>query len=174
MLLVEDLEHAYGARIVLSVARWEVPAGARRAVVGRSGSGKTTLLAILAGLVRATRGTLRVDGLAISPLGVAALDRWRARHVGIVMQSPHLLAPLDAVENVVLAQHLAGETVDAGRARGLLDTLGVGGRARAKPSQMSRGEQQHVQRRVQRPRPGMTPRQHGDAHAPDPSSRRSG
>jgi putative ABC transport system ATP-binding protein len=144
MLELEGLEHAYGARTVLSVGRWEVASGARRAVVGPSGSGKTTLLAILAGLVRATRGTLRVDGIAVGSLGAAALDRWRARHVGIVMQSPHLLPPLDAVENVTLAQHLAGEAVDAGRARGLLDTLGVGGRARAKPAELSRGEQQRV------------------------------
>jgi len=144
MLLVEGLEHAYGTRLVLAVARWEVPAGARRAVVGPSGSGKTTLLAILGALVMPTRGRLRVDGADVSAMSPAARDRWRARNVGLIMQTPHLLAPLDAVENVTAAQYLAGQEVDSRRARELLDALGVGGRAAARPRQLSRGEQQRV------------------------------
>jgi len=144
MLLAEGLEHGYGARTVLSVPRWEVPAGARRAVVGPSGSGKTTLLAILAGLVRPARGVLRVDGIDVHGLEASALDLWRARSVGVVMQSPHLLAPLDALENVTVAQYLAGQAIDARRAQELLAALGVGERAMAKPGQLSRGEQQRV------------------------------
>jgi len=144
MLVVEGIEHAYGGRTVLSVPQWIVPAGARRAVVGASGSGKTTLLAILAGLVRPLRGSFHVDGVAIPALAPAALDRWRARNVGIVMQSPHLLAPLDALENVTAAQYLAGGAVDEQRAGALLAELGVGARARARPDRLSRGEQQRV------------------------------
>lgn len=144
MLLVEGLAHAYGGRTVLSVPRWEVPDAARRAVVGRSGSGKTTLLAILAGLLCPEQGSCMLDGADITRMAPAALDRWRAKNVGIVMQVPHLLAPLNASENVMAAQYLGGESPDARRAGELLESLGVGERAGARPHQLSRGEQQRV------------------------------
>jgi putative ABC transport system ATP-binding protein len=60
------------------------------------------------------------------------------------MQTPHLLAPFDAVENVVAAQYFAGEKPEAARAAQLLASLGVGDRAHARPHQLSRGEQQRV------------------------------
>jgi putative ABC transport system ATP-binding protein len=144
MLRVEALGHAYGGRSVLDVARWEVPGGARRAVAGPSGSGKTTLLAILAGLVRPGRGSVHVAGTEVSALAPAALDRWRAGNVGVVMQTPHLLGPLDACENVTAAQYLAGTKPDRRQAAALLEQLGIGTRAGAKPHQLSRGEQQRV------------------------------
>ncbi len=144
MLVVDGLEHAYGGRTVLALARWELAPGARCAVVGPSGSGKTTLLAILAALLRPARGTFRVDGTDVTGLAPAALDRWRARNVGIVMQSPHLLAPFSALENVMAAQYFAGERPDRGRSLALLEAIGVGALADARPHRMSRGEQQRI------------------------------
>jgi putative ABC transport system ATP-binding protein len=144
MLLVEALGHDYAGRSVLDVARWDVPGGARRAVAGPSGSGKTTLLAILAGLIRPGRGSVRVGDIEVSSLSPAALDRWRAGNVGLVMQTPHLLGPLDASENVTAAQYLAGEKPDPQRAAGLLGQLGLAARTHAKPHELSRGEQQRV------------------------------
>ncbi len=144
MLLAEGLEHAYAGRTVLALPRWELAPGARCAVVGASGSGKTTLLAILAALLQPKRGSVRVGETEVTALAPAALDRWRARNVGIVMQTPHLLAPFDAVENVVAAQYFAGEKPEPARAAQLLATLGTGDRAHARPHQLSRGEQNRV------------------------------
>lgn len=144
MLRVEGLEQAYAGRTVLSLAAWSLPPRGRCAVVGPSGAGKTTLLAVLAALLRPTRGSVRVGEDEITALPAAALDRWRARRVGVVMQVPHLLAPFTALENVTAAQYLAGEPQDPGRARRLLEMLGVGHRAAARTHQMSRGEQQRV------------------------------
>ena len=144
MLRVEGLEHAYGTRTVLSLAAWALPASGRCAVLGPSGSGKTTLLAILAALQRPTRGAVRVGDDELTALPATALDRWRARHVGMVMQVPHLLAPFTALENVTLAQSLAGAPPDVPRALALLERLGVAHRAKARPRQLSRGEQQRV------------------------------
>ena len=144
MLRVEGLEQAYDGRAVLSLAAWSVPARGRCAVVGPSGSGKTTLLSILSALQAPTRGSVRVGEDEVTALPAAARDRWRARHVGVVMQVPHLLAPFSSLENVVAAQYLAGMPQDPARARQLLETLGVGHRAAARAHQMSRGEQQRV------------------------------
>jgi len=144
MLLVAELAQVYGSREVLSVPRWEVADGGRCAVVGRSGSGKTTLLGILAALRTPTRGSFSLDGTEVPRLAPPARDRWRARHVGIVMQVPHLLAPFSAMENLLAAQTLSGARPDPARARALLAELGVGHRAAARPHQLSRGEQQRV------------------------------
>src|SRR5262249_8380920 len=85
------------ADIDLSIARGEFAA-----VVGQSGSGKSTLLNLIAGIDRATRGEIVVDGTALHALPERALSAWRGRAVGIVFQFFQLLPALTAAENVML------------------------------------------------------------------------
>ncbi len=150
MIVARGLEKIYtsGGRplpvlrgIDLEIADREIAA-----VVGPSGSGKTTLLGLLAGLDVPTSGSVRIDGTEIFDLGEDARARFRARNVGFVFQSFHLLPALTALDNVRVPLELLGEGGATGeeRARALLDRVGLGERTGHYPSQLSGGEQQRV------------------------------
>ena len=121
----------------------EVPAGEFVAIMGPSGSGKSTLLGLLAGLDTPTTGRIVLDGVEITGLAEDKLAVIRGRKVGFVFQSYQLIASLTAEENVLLPLELAGEN-GAGRARELLDRVGLLDRADHYPVQLSGGEQQRV------------------------------
>jgi putative ABC transport system ATP-binding protein len=144
MFALSELTHAYGGREVLRVPEWRAAQGAHWLVLGPSGSGKTTLLHILAGILRPTGGRVEVAGADITRLDPAALDRFRGRHVGIVMQRLHLIASLTVLNNVLLAQYLAGVAHDPARVREALASLDLNDKADAYPHQLSFGQAQRV------------------------------
>lgn len=113
------------------------------AIVGASGSGKTTLLGLLAGLDLPSHGTIALAGAALNTLDEEARAQLRAREVGFVFQSFHLLPALTAEENIALPLELAGRE-DPARVREVLEQVGLGHRARHYPRQLSGGEQQRV------------------------------
>jgi len=113
------------------------------AIVGASGSGKTTLLGLLAGLDLPTHGQITLAGKALASLDEEARAALRAREVGFVFQSFHLLPSLTAEENVALPLELAGRE-DPARVREVLQAVGLAARARHYPRQLSGGEQQRV------------------------------
>src|SRR5262249_54879395 len=88
----------------LDVADGEVVAG-----LGPSGSGKRTLLGLLAGLDRASEGSVRVDGVAIDDLDEDARAALRAERIGFVFQTFQLLPTLTALENVRVPLELLPE-----------------------------------------------------------------
>ena len=125
----------------------ELEPGEQAVVCGPSGSGKTTLLAALAGLLPFSAQQAMVQGhdlLALQQRGSAAFDRFRARHIGLVPQQPMLLGALSSLDNLLIAQRLAGIRTDADRARAQLDELGLQGLHERKPAALSRGQQQRV------------------------------
>ena len=114
------------------------------AIVGASGSGKSTLLSIMAGLDTPTRGTVHLadqDMFALNEDQRAAL---RAKHIGFVFQSFQLLAPLTALENVMLPLELAGHVDPKPVAKDMLARVGLSERLKHYPKVMSGGEQQRV------------------------------
>ncbi|WP_326520196.1 ABC transporter ATP-binding protein [Xanthomonas arboricola] len=113
------------------------------AIVGASGSGKTTLLGLLAGLDLPSRGSIALSGQQLGQLGEEARAALRAREVGFVFQSFHLLPALTAEENIALPLELAGRE-DPARVREVLEAVGLSARARHYPRQLSGGEQQRV------------------------------
>ncbi|SCE92829.1 putative ABC transport system ATP-binding protein [Micromonospora coriariae] len=122
----------------------EIAAGSVVALTGPSGSGKSTLLHLIGAIEQADSGTITVDDVEITALRRTALARYRQR-VGFVFQRYHLLPALTVLDNViapVLPQR--GRADHATRARELLDAVGLGGRERAMPTQLSGGEQQRV------------------------------
>jgi len=141
---LQGLRHDYAGRSVLEIADWTVPAGGQWLVLGPSGSGKSTLLHILAGILRPTAGRVEVAGQDLAALGGAALDRFRGRHIGIVLQRLHLVASLTVLQNVLLAQYLAGLPQDAARAREVLAGLGIADKLTARPAELSQGQAQRV------------------------------
>lgn len=113
------------------------------AIVGASGSGKTTLLGLLAGLDLPSKGHIALAGAELNDLDEEARAQLRAREVGFVFQSFHLLPALTAEENIALPLELAGRE-DATRVREVLEQVGLSHRARHYPRQLSGGEQQRV------------------------------
>lgn len=114
------------------------------AINGPSGSGKTTLLFALAGLIRPTSGQVSVCDLAMHKLSPSRSARFRATNIGFIFQTFYLVPYLTALDNVRLAQRPAG-TDDGGRsAAELLDQVGLSGRTKHLPGELSAGEQQRV------------------------------
>lgn len=144
MFAIHDLRHAYDGKRVLEIPDWTVPAGGQWLVLGPSGSGKSTLLHIVAGILRPTAGRVEVAGQDLAALDGAALDRFRGRHIGIVLQKLHLVASLNVLQNVQLAQYLAGLPQDAARAEAVLAGLGIGDKLAARPAELSQGQAQRV------------------------------
>ena len=131
---------------VLKGADLDLMPGELVGLVGPSGSGKSSLLHAAALLERPNAGSVKiggVDGLALNERGRTALRR---REIGFVYQFHHLLAELDAVDNVALPRLIAGESRKSARAKATewLEKLGLGGRLTHRPPQLSGGEQQRV------------------------------
>ena len=114
------------------------------AIVGASGSGKSTLLTIMAGLDTPTRGTVHLAGQDMFALDEDQRAAMRAKHIGFVFQSFQLLAPLTALENVMLPLELAGHSDPKPLARDMLARVGLAERLNHYPKVMSGGEQQRV------------------------------
>ena len=114
------------------------------AIVGASGSGKSTLLAIMAGLDTPTQGTVHIAGQDLFVLDEDKRAALRAKHIGFVFQSFQLLAPLTALENVMLPLELSGHPNPKPVAKEMLTRVGLSERLSHYPKVMSGGEQQRV------------------------------
>jgi putative ABC transport system ATP-binding protein len=150
-LEIRDLRKEFtdpeGRRLtVLEVERLDLARGERLVVDGESGSGKTTLLHLIAGILPADHGTLRVMGEALSGAGERERDRIRARHVGYLFQTFNLLPHLTALENVALGTTFRPREPESPReaARRALQRVGLGDRVHHRPAQLSVGQQQRV------------------------------
>ena len=122
----------------------EIGSGEVVAIVGPSGSGKSTLLGLVAGLDMPTTGRVWIAGEEITAMSEDSLAALRGRAIGFVFQSFHLIPSLTALENVALPMEIAGRPNALGRARELLDQVGLSARQTHYPSQLSGGEQQRV------------------------------
>ncbi|MEA2827217.1 MAG: putative transport system ATP-binding protein [Actinomycetota bacterium] len=132
--------HAGGDEVLaLRGVSLRVDAGEIVAVVGPSGSGKSTLLACLAGLDDPDGGQVRIAGEVMTRRSEGERAELRGRAVGVLLQSDNLIGHLDVDGNIGVAQRLAGRS-DTTRRQELLDHVGLTGRRRALPAQLSGGE----------------------------------
>jgi len=145
MIRIERLRFSYrNGNDVLRLDAFELEPKGDVLVVGPSGCGKTTLLHLIAGLLQPGSGRVIVDGQDLGQLSPAARDRFRGRHIGIVLQQFHLLPTLTAIQNLLVAQTIAGLRSDRVAAHAMLHALGVDERVDAYPHELSIGQQQRV------------------------------
>lgn len=146
MLTAAAIHKTYGQLEVLKGVGLTIKQGEIVSIVGPSGSGKSTLLHILGTLDRPDSGVISIDQKNLGDLSPRALAAFRNRNIGFVFQFHHLLPEFSALENVSVPGWIAGrgkkEVME--KAAGLLNMLGLAGRADNKPQQLSGGEQQRV------------------------------
>jgi putative ABC transport system ATP-binding protein len=149
MIRLEKVTFAYkvgGFR--LHVPTLEIAAGEKVALVGPSGLGKTTLLHLLSGVLVPTTGKITVDGVELSGLSREDRQDYRALRMGMVFQEFELLAYLDALDNVLLPYRISPVLLldDDVRQRAgrLLQEVGLDGKQRRFPGELSQGERQRV------------------------------
>jgi putative ABC transport system ATP-binding protein len=133
-----------GTLTILDNINLSIKQGESLAVVGVSGSGKSTLLGLLAGLDIPTEGKVILDGTDLSQLNEDGRARIRAKSVGFVFQSFHLLPSLTALENTSLPLELADSDQARKLAQQKLEEVGLAERIHHYPNQLSGGEQQRV------------------------------
>jgi len=149
MLQLKDVKKSFlqpdGSELrILDIPEFNVAAGEQVVLVGRSGCGKTTLLHVIAGISRPTSGRVRIEGWDLALLAEAEVDQFRAERIGYVFQTFNLLPSFTALENVQLGMTFGRLRSDRGRARHLLDRVGLAHRLTHRPTQLSVGEQQRV------------------------------
>jgi len=129
---------------VLSEVDLTLARGAFDAVMGPSGSGKSTLLHLLAGLIAADGGDIRVGGVSISTMSDHDVTCFRRRRIGLVFQDFNLIPTLTAEENIALPLLLDRQRPDAAHIDALLARFGLTQRRAHIPSKLSGGERQRV------------------------------
>lgn len=144
MISINNLRVSRGGSPVLNLPGWNVAQGAHWAVLGPSGCGKTTLLHVIAGLLKPDSGLVTAAGEDIIKMPPAKMDLFRGQNIGIVFQIRCLIGAMTVMENLLLAQYLAGLKADRSAAMDTLQALGVRDKADSFPSQLSSGQAQRA------------------------------
>ncbi len=150
VLQLENVERRFdqggSALCVLRGGNFGLFAGQSVALVAPSGAGKSTLLHIAGLLERPDSGEVYIGGAATTRLNDDARTALRRHSIGFVYQFHHLLPEFTALENIMLPQMIAGLSRRQARMHGLelLNYLGLGARAKHRPTELSGGEQQRV------------------------------
>lgn len=114
------------------------------AILGRSGSGKSTLLHILGGLMRPTSGSVYLNGTSFHSLNDEKMAVFRRRHMGFVFQQFNLLDEYTVEKNICMPLLLDGKKPDSAFLQYIIKKLGLQGKLRKFPAELSGGEQQRV------------------------------
>jgi putative ABC transport system ATP-binding protein len=148
LLEIQNLEKYYplpdGDSVkVLDIEEFKMEPGDKVVIHGESGSGKTTFLHLIAGILRADSGSVKLGGKEVLIMSQSVRDRLRATSIGYIFQTFNLLQGFTCLENVLLGMSF-GPGIDEGRARSLLFKVGLENRVSHYPRQLSVGQQQRV------------------------------
>lgn len=144
--VIKDFGSGNAKQRVLHGIDLDIPIGATTFLVGPSGCGKTTLISIIAGLLTATSGSVRILGQEITKMRGGRVVRFRANNLGFIFQQFNLLPSLNAVENAAVSLVVRGSTLASAKRQAgvLLDRLGMEKNKWKYPNQLSGGQQQRV------------------------------
>lgn len=143
MIVIESLVHTYPNGKEISFADAKFPDNDNWLILGDSGSGKSTLLNIMTGLLAPTKGKVFVNENNLYRLG-GKLDKFRAKHMGIVFQKPYFIQSLNVLENLLLTQSLAGQANNTNRITEVLESLGLIDKLNSYTKELSVGQLQRL------------------------------
>ena len=143
MLQLSAVTKRYGSRLVLDRVSLSVRAGEYVAIIGDSGIGKSTLLNVVAGLEPIDAGEIVFESQKLNTLDDDALTLLRRDHFGFVFQAFHVLPQLDVEQNVGLPL-LLQKRDDPSRVKAVIAAVGLAGREKSPPRELSGGELQRV------------------------------
>jgi ABC-type lipoprotein export system ATPase subunit len=148
LLEIQNLEKYYplpdGDSVkVLDIQEFKMEPGDKVVIHGESGSGKTTFLHLIAGILRADSGSVKLGGKEVLIMSQSVRDRLRATSIGYIFQTFNLLQGFTCLENVLLGMSF-GPGIDEDRALKLLKLVGLKNRLNHYPRQLSVGQQQRV------------------------------
>jgi putative ABC transport system ATP-binding protein len=113
-------------------------------IIGHTGSGKSTLTQLLNGLLRASSGSIYVDGQDIYAMNAEQLAQVRRQKIGFIFQDFRLFPEYTVRDNILIPFYLDHRTPDEQMLRKLTEILGIAEKLDARPSQISGGQQQRV------------------------------
>ncbi len=145
MITFENIEKEIDGHIILSNINLVIQPGEFVCLVGKSGVGKSTLFKILSGEILPTHGDVMVDGVSIPSMSSAKLQKFR-RNMGFVHQDFLLLNKKTVYENIAFALEVSGYSGSQirDRARTVLEMVGLTGKEKRYPHELSGGEKQRV------------------------------
>lgn len=149
-LRLTNVSHSYGEgegrTVALNEVAMQVEPGEFVAVIGPSGSGKSTFLSVAGALLRPSEGEVGIADLILKGASDKQLSEIRLRNVGFIMQSSNLVPYLNVMEQLLIVKKIAGKASkdDKALAVGLLNELGLAGKAGSYPEELSGGEKQRV------------------------------
>lgn len=148
LLEISNLRKSYVApdgerSSVVDIASFNLDAKAQLALSGESGTGKTTFLNLIAGILKADSGSVKIDGRDMTTMSEAGRDRLRAENIGYIFQTFNLLQGYTCLENVLLGMSF-GPGPDREFAKEMLRRVELGHRLHHYPRQLSTGQQQRV------------------------------
>lgn len=144
MIQTKQLTFQYNSQQKFAFPDLHCEQGSHWLILGQSGCGKTTLLHLLGGLMPPTGGKILIENQDLTHLQGKQLDQFRGQNIGVIFQQSHLIKALTVEDNLLTAQYLAGTPQDRVKVKGLLERLNLGHKLRAKPQNLSLGEQQRV------------------------------
>jgi len=144
MIKTQNLSYQYTTGSPISFPDINCESGEIMLVLGQSGVGKTTLLHLLSGLIKAKEGSVTIADQNITKLSDKKLDHFRGQHIGVIFQKFHFIKSLSVIENLTIAQKLAGRPIDEFRCRELLKNLQIDHKENSKINELSQGETQRV------------------------------
>lgn len=146
MIQFERVSKIYpSGQTALNEVNFRLPAGRMAFLTGPSGAGKSTLLKLIPQIERPSSGKVLINGTDIGRLAQWRIPHFR-RRIGLIFQNPNLLNELSVFDNIALPlriQHYPREET-ARRVRAALDKVGLLDREKARPMELSGGEQQRI------------------------------
>jgi putative ABC transport system ATP-binding protein len=143
MIKLENIEKYYGDNWVLRGINLEIKTGSFISITGSSGSGKSTLLNLIGGMDRPYKGSIIINGENISAYNDDNLTLYRRKKVGYIFQFFNLLPNITVFENIVMPLLLNGAE-ETDRVFDYIKRIGLEGKEKSLPYQLSGGEQQRV------------------------------
>ena len=135
----------FGDSYALKGVTFALPEKGMVALLGKSGSGKSTILNLIAGFLKPSKGSIRIDGISLGAMDDSQRADYRLSKIGFIYQHYNLLNGVSALENVMLPGLMKGKEKKAKeKARALLNRFGLSAKQNTKIDVLSGGEKQRV------------------------------